>query len=134
MVGTGREQWRWKGSQQSLYRFEDRLQSSIVTILRNPNNLSLASEPQTSSQPLGQKFTVVDFYAIALTDYIEPLEIIGFFITLERTWLFNIKIFIFLRSIFFIHIKCVINLILKLRYLSVSGKKILKYIHVYVCL
>jgi len=31
---------RRKGSQQSLYRFEDRLQSSIVAILRNPNNLS----------------------------------------------------------------------------------------------
>lgn len=41
VVVTGREQWYRKGSQQSLYRFEDRLQSSIVTILRNPNNLSL---------------------------------------------------------------------------------------------
>jgi hypothetical protein len=32
---------RRKGGQRSLYRFEERLQSSIVAILRNPNNLSL---------------------------------------------------------------------------------------------
>lgn len=41
VVVMGRERCYRKGSQQSLYRFEDRLQSSIVAILRNPNNLSL---------------------------------------------------------------------------------------------
>lgn len=61
VVATGRERWHRKGGQQSLYRFEDRLQSSIVAILRNPNNLSLVQATQTSSQPLGEKFTAADF-------------------------------------------------------------------------
>lgn len=48
--------WWRKGGQQSLYRFEDRLQSSIVTILRDPNKLA---GPTDVEQPSGVKFLSV---------------------------------------------------------------------------
>jgi len=79
VVATGRERCRRKGSQQSLYRFEDRLQSSIVAILRNPNNLSLVRT--TDEQPtIGIEIYSRWFYQVAIiVSFLSQGETINFF-------------------------------------------------------
>lgn len=82
VVTAGREQWYpRKGGQQSLYRFEDRLQSSIVTILRNPNNLSLVRT--TDEQPASRWDRNLQPWLFLRSGAIspchnEPLEIVDF--------------------------------------------------------
>lgn len=59
--------WRSrKGSQQSLYRFEDRLQSSIVTILRDPNNLAA---PTTAGQLYRPSNFHSPSFSLAISEY-----------------------------------------------------------------
>lgn len=70
--------WRWrcrKSGQQSLYRFEDRLQSSIVAILRDPNNLDASI---TVDQLFGLKFLRIDFSNVYETRKLKETERVQF--------------------------------------------------------
>lgn len=94
VAATGRERWHQKGSQQSLYRFEDRLQSSIVAILRNPNNLSLVRT--TDEQPaVGLENYWRRFYAAVISVARSPyLFFFHFFPSTTRNRSFATKILI----------------------------------------